>query len=285
MAVLQTIIKVEPMPELPEVETVRAGLSQAVCGKTIASVRLRRADLRFSFPERFAETLAGRRISAIHRRAKYLLFELDGGVTLLAHLGMTGRFISMGKLPQSFAPHDHVVLTFTDSSGLIYNDARRFGIMDICETRGLKAHPLLAHLGPEPLDKAFNATYLRHALSKRKAPVKQALMDQELVVGVGNIYASEALFKAGVDPRISGAKAAPEAAKIASAIRAVLKAALASGGSSLRNFVDVNGETGYFQHAFAVYGRAKKPCFTCGTEIHTLRQGGRSTFFCPGCQA
>jgi len=272
------------MPELPEVETVRIGLSRAVIGKTIASVQLRRANLRFSFPPNFAESLEGRRIEAIHRRAKYLLFELSDGLTLIAHLGMTGRFSSMSALPKRFEGHDHVVMTFTDSSGLIYNDARRFGMMDVCETGRLAAHPLLAHLGLEPLDKAFKAAYLKRTLSGRKTAIKIALMDQKIVVGVGNIYASEALFLSHIDPRASAMDVANQSAVMVMSIRKVLRDAIASGGSSLRDFLHVSGESGHFQHSFNVYGRAGKPCFSCGTAIQTLRQAGRSTFFCPHCQ-
>lgn len=272
------------MPELPEVETVRTGLARAVVGKTIVRVELRRADLRFPFPPNFAEKLSGGRIQAISRRAKYLLFEVSGNQILLSHLGMTGRFSTHARAPKTYEKHDHVVLHFEGGSVLVYNDARRFGMMDVCDATALPVHPWLAHLGPEPLEKNFSAAYLKRALLARKTAVKLAIMDQEMVVGVGNIYASEALFKAGIHPRTPAADAASRAGALNKAIREVLHAALASGGSSLRDFVDVQGETGYFQHQFAVYGRDKKPCFTCASEIQLLRQGGRSTFYCPNCQ-
>ena len=271
------------MPELPEVEMVRTGLEMALQGAVIRKVTLRRGDLRTPFPKGFADALTGRKITSIARRAKYLLFYLNDGDVLVAHLGMTGRFLVEQKMPKLTA-HDHVVFELQDGRVVIFNDARRFGLMTLVKKNALKADKLFAGLGPEPLDKEFSVAYLKTALAKRKGPIKTALMDQKLVVGVGNIYASEALFLAGIDPRKPAYKTAPKAKEMVAAIRKVLNDAIASGGSSLRDFLHVSGEAGYFQHHFTVYGRKGQPCMTCKTPVRAIRQGGRSTFFCPRCQ-
>jgi formamidopyrimidine-DNA glycosylase len=272
------------MPELPEVETVRRGLEMALKGARINGVELRRKDLRTPFPGDFAKKLAGRTIESIGRRAKYLLFYLDSDDVLIAHLGMTGRFSIEPKPPQKFAAHDHVVFTLADGCVLLFNDARRFGLMAIEKKNKLTTHSLFKHLGPEPFDKNFSPDYLRTQLLKRKMAIKPVLMDQELVVGVGNIYASEALFLAKIHPRTPAHKAAERSTKIIKAIRKVLELAIASGGSSLRDFLHVSGETGYFQHQFNVYGRKGEPCVRCGTPIQSIQQAGRSSFFCKRCQ-
>ena len=272
------------MPELPEVETVRVGLSAAIEGAVIERVVLRRADLRIPFGKEFAKTLAGRRITTIARRAKYLLFYFDSDDVMIAHLGMSGRFLVHPRLPKTLGAHDHALLHLKDGRVLIYNDARRFGLMVLTKKDTLESHPLLAVLGPEPLEKPFSAAYLRGVLSSRKAPVKPVLMEQAVVVGVGNIYASEALFLAGVHPSKPSASAADSADLIVRSIRKVLRAAIASGGSSLRDFLQVSGHAGYFQHRFNVYDREGEPCFSCNTPIESIRQAGRSTYFCPHCQ-
>ncbi len=271
------------MPELPEVETVRTGLEDALKGATIKKVELKRANLRFEFPEHFAKKLTGATIESIGRRAKYLLFHLDNCMVLIGHLGMTGRF-SVEKPPKTYGKHDHVVFTLTDGRAVIYNDARRFGFMTLSSEKELSENVFLADLGPEPLEKEFSAKYLEIQLLRRSGPIKTVIMGQGLVVGVGNIYASEALFLAKIDPRKPAKKVADNSAELVKAIRAVLKDAIKSGGSSLRDFVQVSGESGYFQHHFNVYGRAGKPCITCHTPIKNLRMAGRSTFYCPHCQ-
>ena len=272
------------MPELPEVETVRTGLEGALKGATIRKVTLRRANLRIPFPEGLAERLEGQKITAIRRRAKYLLFDLADGDVVISHLGMSGQFSVIAKVPVKWATHDHVIWELKDGRVVIYNDARRFGLMTITHKDDLASHPLFADLGPEPLDKAFSVAYLKKELGKRSIPVKVALMDQALVVGVGNIYASEALFLACIDPNKPAKNAADKAKEIVAAIRKVLQDAIDSGGSSLRDFVHVSGEAGYFQHHFNVYGRKGEPCFQCGEPIRSTRLSGRSTFFCPHCQ-
>ncbi len=272
------------MPELPEVETVRRGLEIALAGAVIEKAVLRRKDLRVDFPKGFAGALSGRRIESIARRAKYLLFTLDSGDVVIAHLGMSGRFLIHLAAPATFDKHDHLVMHLADGRCLVFNDARRFGLMTITQSQNVQKHPLLARLGPEPLDKEFTTAYLEKALKVRTTAIKPAIMDQALVVGVGNIYASEALFDAGISPKRPANKAARDAGALAKAIHKVLSAALASGGSSLRDFMNVGGESGYFQHQFKVYDRAGKPCMKCKTSIKTIRQSGRSTFFCPTCQ-
>ncbi|MDX2072953.1 MAG: bifunctional DNA-formamidopyrimidine glycosylase/DNA-(apurinic or apyrimidinic site) lyase [Alphaproteobacteria bacterium] len=273
------------MPELPEVETVVRGLSASITGSRIRAVRLRRKDLRFPFPRGFAAALAGARILGVSRRAKYLLFTLDNDYSIISHLGMSGRFIIPALVAGSgLSKHDHVIITLDDGRTLIYNDPRRFGVMTLVKTADATRHPLLRNLGPEPLSSDFTASYLKAELLRRKGAVKPVLMDQKLVVGVGNIYASEALFLAGIDPRMSAPKAAPEAALLVKSIRKVLRDAIASGGSSLRDFVHISGESGYFQHRFNVYGREGEPCFACKTPLRGIRQAGRATFYCPKCQ-
>lgn len=273
------------MPELPEVETVRTGLEMALKGAVITSVELRRKDLRTPFPANFTKTLAGRTIKKIDRRAKYLLFFLDYDDVLIAHLGMSGRFIIPAIAAGTGAnKHDHVIFTLKDGRTLIYNDPRRFGLMTLGKKTTLNDHKLLAHLGPEPLEKIFSPEYLKTELLKRKGPIKSAIMDQSLVVGVGNIYASEALFLAKVHPIAPAYKAAKHSAILVKTIQKVLSDAIASGGSSLRDFLHVSGEAGYFQHQFNVYARAGKPCFRCHIPLRSIAISGRSTFFCPNCQ-
>ncbi len=271
------------MPELPEVETVRLGLDKALRKAVIQDVQLKRAGLRIPFPKDLGRVLHGRTITRISRRAKYLLWHFDSRDVLIAHLGMTGRFsVDAGRA--KLQPHDHMVMPLTDGRQIIFNDARRFGLITLASSDTLESHPLLAHLGPEPLDKAFAPAYLRGKLAARKGAVKAALMDQEVVVGVGNIYANEALFLAGVKPQRRACDTLKQCDKMVEAIRHVLRQAIASGGSSLRDFLHVSGETGYFQHHFSVYDRENEPCVTCKKPIRNIRIAGRSSFFCASCQ-
>lgn len=272
------------MPELPEVETVRTGLDRSISGCTITGVVLRRANLRFVFPQQFAETLKNRTINTISRRAKYLLFHLDNDAIIIAHLGMTGRFSVLESAPENYEKHDHVIFHLNDGRVLIYNDARRFGYMAYCLENTLPEHPLIAKLGPEPLSADFTPAYLKKSLLKKHGPIKPAIMDQQLVVGVGNIYASEALYLSKINPLTPANLVAPKAKSLVNSIQAVLKSAIISGGSSLRDFVQVSGESGYFQHHFNVYGRENEPCQKCFKEIQLVKQAGRSSFYCPSCQ-
>ncbi len=272
------------MPELPEVETVCRGLESAIKGHTIASVALRRKDLRTPFPRGFAAALEGQRITHINRRAKYILIHLANKTVLIIHLGMSGTLLIHRKEP---APkkHDHVLFALSGNLWLVFNDARRFGLMDIAPESALPTHRLFKGLGLEPLEKAFTGPALHAMLKGKKAPIKTAIMDQRLVVGVGNIYASESLFMTGVNPRRAAGKLTPnECEALSGSIKKVLKSAIASGGSTLRDYVRSTGDSGYFQHEFKVYGREDAPCLTCGNPVQRIVQQGRSTFFCPQCQ-
>ncbi|MEM8986054.1 MAG: bifunctional DNA-formamidopyrimidine glycosylase/DNA-(apurinic or apyrimidinic site) lyase [Pseudomonadota bacterium] len=283
------------MPELPEVETVLRGLQPVMEGRRIMKVEARRPDLRFPFPENFAKRLSGRRVTALRRRAKYLVADLDGGETFIAHLGMSGRFTIMGRgeaaRPGKFhhdvggGGHDHVVFHMEGGARIIYSDPRRFGYMDLLPTAAAHESRHLSGLGPEPLGNGFNGAYLSEALSGKASPIKAALLDQRVVAGLGNIYVCEALFRAGVSPRRK-ANSTPgaRAERIAAAVRAVLMEAIEAGGSSLRDYADVDGALGYFQHAFKVYGREGAPCPVCAAPVKRIVQSGRSTFYCGFCQ-
>ncbi|GHG12939.1 bifunctional DNA-formamidopyrimidine glycosylase/DNA-(apurinic or apyrimidinic site) lyase [Paracoccus aerius] len=280
------------MPELPEVETVRRGLLPHLEGQRIARAEVRRPDLRWPMPVDLVQVLTGATVTALRRRSKYLLADLDRGGTLLMHLGMSGRMLVQGgslgdfhRDPAILPRHDHVVLVTDGGSTITFNDARRFGMVDLI--REGSAHPLLDHLGPEPFDEAFTPAYLAGAFAGRRVPVKQALLDQRIVAGLGNIYVSEALHRAGIDPRrAAGRIGAARIAALVGHIRDVLTDAIAAGGSSLRDHRQASGELGYFQHSFRVYDREGAPCPTpgCAGTIRRIVQGGRSSFFCPGCQ-
>jgi formamidopyrimidine-DNA glycosylase len=270
------------MPELPEVETIRRGLALRISGRRIIEAQLRRPDLRRPFPPMLAERLSGARIGALARRGKYILIEVDDSGTLLLHLGMSGRITaSNGGSPEM--PHDHVVLTLDDGTVVRFNDPRRFGTLDYVERGREAAHPLLAGLGPEPLGAGFDGAYLSRALAGRMTPIKSALLDQRIVAGLGNIYVCEALYRARVSPRrLAASVAGARAGRLVQAIRAVLDEAIAAGGSSLRDYVQANGELGYFQHRWAVYSREGEPCpgCDCAEGVRRMVQAGRSTFFC-----
>ncbi|MHA6287795.1 bifunctional DNA-formamidopyrimidine glycosylase/DNA-(apurinic or apyrimidinic site) lyase [Maricaulis sp. CAU 1757] len=286
------------MPELPEVETVRRGLQPALEGRRIERVVLNRPDLRFPFPDRFAERLTGRTLVRLGRRAKYLLGELDSGELWLVHLGMTGRFSIEAEAgreqPGDFvhaAPanprHDHVVLTLSGGVTVRFNDARRFGFMDLFPAAQSQTHPRLAGLGPEPLSNEFSGATLGAAMAGRRTPVKAALLDQSVVAGLGNIYVCEALHRARISPRrLAASIPGQRAERLATAVRLVIAEAIEAGGSTLRDFAGADGALGYFQHRFVAYGREGEACRQTGCDGHIARivQSGRSTFFCPKCQ-
>ena len=282
------------MPELPEVETVRRGLAPVMEGAVIARASVNRPDLRWPFPDRMAERLTGARVLRLRRRSKYILADLSSGETLLIHLGMSGRMLVSGDALGRFvhdhpAPerHDHVVLDMDSGARVTFNDPRRFGAMDLMPTDGAEAHPLLAALGPEPLGNDFHEDHLRAALAGRRTPIKAALLDQHLVAGLGNIYVCETLYRARLSPRRL-ARNVPRAkvAALVPIIRDVLSEAIEAGGSSLRDFRQADGELGYFQHSFDVYGREGEACRTpgCGATVARIVQSGRSSFYCPTCQ-
>jgi formamidopyrimidine-DNA glycosylase len=275
-------LSAEVMPELPEVETIRRGLALKISGRRIVRAELRRPDLRRPFPLALAKRLDGARIGALGRRGKYILIELDSDGLLLLHLGMSGR-LTVGSAALPSAPHDHVVLTLDDGTVVRFNDSRRFGLIDYLKRGGEAQHPLLAGLGREPLEPGFDGTYLGAALAGKLTPIKAALLDQRIVAGLGNIYACEALFRAGLSPRRLARSIGPSrAARLASAIQTVLTEAIAAGGSSLRDYVQADGALGYFQHRWAVYGHEGDPCpgCDCGGGVRRIVQSGRSTFFC-----
>jgi formamidopyrimidine-DNA glycosylase len=286
------------MPELPEVETVRRGLAPVLEGAQIARVWLGRADLRFPFPERFAERLTGARVLRLERRAKYLLAPLDTGEVWAAHLGMTGRFSVTSAAgvarPGDFyyaAPpdpkHTHVRLWTAAGAEIAYNDVRRFGSMTLIEPGGLARHPLFASLGPEPLGPELDAASLAGALAGRTTSIKAALLDQRIVAGLGNIYVCEALHRARISPLApAGAVAPARLAALVKAIRAVLLESLEVGGSSLRDYAGADGAKGAFQNAFSVYDREEQPCLRprCNGLVARAVQAGRSSFWCPRCQ-
>ena len=276
------------MPELPEVETVRRGLLPVMEGQAIVQADINRPDLRFALPAGMKGRLEGATVQALRRRSKYILADLSSGETLLIHLGMSGRMLVSGHSLGRFyhdhpAPlkHDHVVLHLASGARVTFNDARRFGAMDLYATAA--SHALLAGLGPEPLSNDFNEVYLAQRLAGRKSPIKAALLDQRVVAGLGNIYVAEVLFRAGIHPARLAADT--PAAPLVPLIRAVLAEAIAAGGSSLKDYRQTDGELGYFQHRFQVYDRAGAPCVTCGTPIGRLVQSGRSSFYCPNCQS
>ncbi|MDX2308881.1 MAG: bifunctional DNA-formamidopyrimidine glycosylase/DNA-(apurinic or apyrimidinic site) lyase [Hyphomicrobium sp.] len=300
------------MPELPEVENVRRTLIPAVVGARIERVELRRGDLRFPFPDRFAERLEGRCIREIGRRAKYLLWRLEGGEVLIVHLGMSGRVIlssssdaqssldqrgavvgryvyEAGDLPQ----HDHVVMRLSNGATVTYNDPRRFGFMLLTDDDGLDRHPLFRHLGVEPTGTDLDAAELARRAHGRRTDLKAFLSDQRQVAGLGNIYVAEALFRAGLSPmRKAGTLARRDggpterAERLVAAIRAIIHEAIEAGGSTLRDFVRADGSRGDFQSAHAVYDRAGATCVRpgCGGVVRRRVQSNRSTFYCPKCQ-
>lgn len=282
------------MPELPEVETVRRGLAPVMEGAVIARAEVNRPDLRWPLPDRMADRLTGQRVLALRRRSKYILADLDSGETLLVHLGMSGRMLVSGAMLGQFhhdhpAPqkHDHVVLHMGNGARITFNDARRFGAMDLMPTVSAADHPLLAALGPEPFGNDFNEPYLLARLQGRRTPVKTALLDQRIVAGLGNIYVAETLYRARISPlRLAGDLPRKAVQRLVPTIREVLAEAIEAGGSSLRDFRQASGELGYFSKHFQVYDRAGQSCETPGCKGTVMRsvQSGRSSFWCPRCQ-
>ncbi|WP_208353670.1 bifunctional DNA-formamidopyrimidine glycosylase/DNA-(apurinic or apyrimidinic site) lyase [Pseudaestuariivita rosea] len=282
------------MPELPEVETVRRGLLPVMEGQVIISALVNRPDLRWPLPENMAKRLTQVKVNALRRRSKYILADLSSGETLIIHLGMSGRILISGQGVGHFhhahpapAKHDHVVFDLENGARITFNDARRFGHMDLADTDRLDDHWLIAPLGPEPLGNAFHEEYLFTKIKDRKSPIKSVLLDQRVVSGLGNIYVCEVLYRAGISPKRKAANISENRlAKLVPIIRDVLQEAIAAGGSSLRDYRQADGQLGYFQHAFRVYDREGAPCPTpnCDGDILRIVQSGRSSFYCPKCQ-
>lgn len=278
------------MPELPEVETVRRGLSPVMEGYVFDRVELRRPNLRFPFPDDFAARLEGETITRFGRRAKFLDVELSSGERLLMHLGMSGRFTIDGKSQGEFvsdtggiAKHDHVIFHMSSGHRVIYNDPRRFGFMELVAVG--ETPERLKTLGPEPLSNSCNAPDLREKLRGKKSKIKAALLDQRIIAGLGNIYVCEALFRARISPtRAAGRLTVAETESLTGHIKDVISEAIEAGGSSLRDFAQADGDLGYFQHNFDVYGREGEPCKVCASPLKRITQSGRSSFYCSACQ-
>ncbi|MBM6594088.1 bifunctional DNA-formamidopyrimidine glycosylase/DNA-(apurinic or apyrimidinic site) lyase [Microvirga pudoricolor] len=293
------------MPELPEVETVRRGLEPALVGARFQRVTQRRPDLRFPFPDDFAARLEGQEVRSLGRRAKYLLADLSSGEVLVMHLGMSGRFlVSQGgetRMPGEFhhehggvGAHDHVIFELSNGARVTYNDARRFGFMDLVPRPGIETCRHFAGMGIEPLGNELSGDTIARLFAGKRTPLKAALLDQRLIAGLGNIYVCEALFRTGLHPEAAAGTLATKAGepteqahRLAGVIRDVLNEAVLAGGSTLRDHAQVDGSLGYFQHSFKVYDREGEPCVTpgCGGTVSRLVQSGRSTFYCPVCQS
>ncbi len=293
------------MPELPEVETVRTALEPAMVGRGFTRVQQRRPDLRFPFPEKFVSRLEGQSIVAVRRRAKYLLIDLAGGETLIAHLGMSGRMtvipptggaratatyhqsVPADAPDEALQVHDHVVFDLDDGTRIVFNDHRRFGMMDLAATGEIENYKFFAKMGPEPLGNGFSETHLDQVLAGKSTPIKAALLDQRIVAGLGNIYVCEALYRSGISPkRLARTVPGKRVTRLVPAVRDVLRDAIAAGGSSLRDYAHTDGSLGYFQHTFSVYDCEGKPCRTSGCDgvVRRIVQSGRSSFYCGKCQ-
>ena len=274
------------MPELPEVETIKNALIKAVDKVNIISVRIFNNRFRKLIPDDFAKRIEGAKINRIYRKAKYLLLELDNGLSIVWHLGMSGKVKICDNLPEKLEKHDHVIIE-TDKCFLIYNDARRFGMLDVIETKNLAANPIFAHIGVDPFDAKLDGLFLFNKLKNKKIPIKVALLDQKIINGIGNIYASEALFDAGINPtRISETLKLKECEKLVESIRKILQKAIAAGGSSIHDYKKPDGSLGYFQNMHCVYNKTGQKCPGCTCNIaqtggiKKIVQAGRSTFYC-----
>ncbi len=272
------------MPELPEVETTRRGLLKILPGKKILRAEIHTEKLRLPIPPEISAAIKSAHVTDITRRAKYMIWRLSNGRDLLVHLGMSGRFRHSAKKDFEKTKHDHFILYLSDNTVLAYHDPRRFGLIDWAK-QGTADHSWLGNIGVDPLSRDLNADWLYENLRGRKTTMKAALLDQKMINGLGNIYVSEALFYAGIRPtRIAAKVTKLEAARLVPAIKKVLNAAIKSGGSSLRDYRDVDGQVGFFQERFTVYDRAGEPCRTCATPIRQITQNGRSSYFCSHCQ-
>jgi len=279
------------MPELPEVETVRRALMPVLEGRRIIRAVARRPDLRFPLPDGFGQRLTGQRVLAVRRRAKFLLIELEDGSVLISHLGMSGSYRIYPDPSPSPEKHEHIILRTDQDTEVRYNDPRRFGFMDLIDGAALDQYVMLKNLGPEPLGDGFNAEILSARLKGRQTPIKSALLDQSVVAGLGNIYVSEALFRAGISPKRTAASVAGRrASRLVPAIKSILNEAIDAGGASISDHRQPTGELGYFQHQFAVYGRQGQACPGCDCDLARTRgiakitQAGRSTFYCSRAQ-
>ena len=276
------------MPELPEVETVMRGMQPALEGKKLINIEARCDSLRWPIPNNFADRLRGRRVINIARRAKYILWYLDDETVMILHLGMSGRVSITAKRPSKIEKHDHLIFTTEEGAVIRFNDARRFGMVDLSTSRSIFQHKLLRQIGPEPLGNDFNELSLKEMLRGKKTTIKNALLDQRVVAGLGNIYVCESLFRSNISPKRLALNVKGKRLKALSLnIREVLNEAILAGGSSLRDHAQTNGDIGYFQHNFMVYGREGQACKKngCGNKVKRIIQSGRSTFYCAKCQS
>ena len=273
------------MPELPEVETIAKGLENHIIGKKISYVKTSDKRLRLPLPASIYLTLKGKEILSIKRRARYILINLSDNQVMLVHLGMSGKLIYKNKLPNSVAKHDHFIAKFSDNSCLIYNDARRFGLIDLVSNEEVDNHKMIKNLGPEPLSEEFNADYLQKEFLNKSMNIKTAMMDNKIVVGVGNIYINESLFESSISPlRPAKSLKLSELELLVNNVKKILTKAIKLGGSTLRDYVNLNGDVGEFQFDFKVYGRNNEKCFICNNIIKRIKQNGRSSFYCKNCQ-
>jgi formamidopyrimidine-DNA glycosylase len=278
------------MPELPEVETVRRGIAPVLEGARFLKVQARRKDLRIPIPDDFSFELTGKKIIKVGRRSKYILIHIEDGPVVILHLGMSGK-VTLYKLDEGATPeigkHDHLIFETDGGMRMIYTDPRRFGLVTFADPDKLDEHPLLASMGPEPLSNSFHSDYLMEKLAKRKSPIKNVLLDQKIIAGLGNIYVCEALFRAHINPeRHAATLNKREVEALVPIINDIIREAIAAGGSSLKDYAQVDGELGYFQHQFQAYGREDQACINqgCGGTIDRIAQSGRSTFYCKRCQ-
>jgi len=280
------------MPELPEVEIVKRGLEKAIDGCVLTNIDQRRPDLRIPFPDNLESRVRDKKVNSLERRGKYIKINLSDDQVLVIHLGMSGRVLIIPD-DDNYKPekHDHLILGFNNGCSIIYNDARRFGMVMLIDSSEIETHPSFSKMGPEPLGNEFNGDVLAQRLSGKKVPIKNALLDQRIVAGVGNIYACEALFMYAIDPqRPSSSLNNKECNDLSCAIREVLELAIDAGGSTLKDYRHTDGELGYFQHSFAVYDREGVACRGCTCDVSSsggikkIVQGGRSTYFCPNIQ-
>lgn len=270
------------MPELPEVETTMRGIEPHICGQIIAELVVRNRQLRWPVPKNLEKIIRGQTINRLERRGKYIIFQCNTGCMLL-HLGMSGR-VRMLEKPRPPEKHDHVDMVFSNGKTLRFTDPRRFGAV-LFSDKNIAEHPLLSHLGPEPLTPEFNGEYLMARAKSRKLAVKSFIMDSKIVVGVGNIYAAEALFMAGIHPEFPAGKITRvKYDELVAAIKSILQSAIKKGGTTLKDFSQSDGKPGYFSIELQVYGKQKQPCPRCKTTLELLKIGQRSTVFCPVCQ-
>jgi formamidopyrimidine-DNA glycosylase len=272
------------MPELPEVETVKNGIKSKLENLRLRAIDINIEKLRVPVPKKELLNLINFKITKIHRRAKYLILDLDCNDSIIFHLGMSGKLI-LTRNNYQIKKHDHLVFYFEDHYILVFHDPRRFGLVEVELTDSLANSRLLSNLGPEPFDRNFNASYLMNKFKNKKIPIKLAIMDNNVVVGIGNIYAAESLFLAKIHPlQPSNSISLNLLRKLINSCQIILQKAIISGGSTLKDYVDSDGKAGYFQHDFKVYGKENKNCFTCSTSIMNIKLGGRSTYYCPSCQ-